>query len=98
MKRSRQCPKCDSRRVGYFSHLPDIGQSSPSSQRVIGTIPSGSVWRAEALVGTLEAYVCAACGYVETYVKDVADVPFASLDGFRWVNAEAEAEAEGPFR
>ena len=96
MKRSRHCPKCDSRRVGYFSHLPDRAEHSPAPPRVIGTIPSGSIWRAAELVGTLEAYVCGECGHVETYVKDVADVPFTSLDGFQWVNAEVEGE--GPFR
>lgn len=98
MKKSKQCPKCDSLRVGYLENMPDkIGcQREP---RFAGTAQKHDHrWheRSYSFVGELEGYVCTDCGYVETYVKSPETVKFADLDGFVWLNAEPDPR--GPFR
>jgi len=47
-------------------------------------------------VGRLEAYVCADCGYHETYVKEPDAVPWDRIAGFAWVNPPPADT--GPFR
>ena len=46
--------------------------------------------------GELEAYLCASCGYFETYVKHAETIPFDELDGFSWLNPAIGEE--GPYR
>jgi predicted nucleic-acid-binding Zn-ribbon protein len=60
------------------------------------TVDTG-MWKWNELLplhGFLEAYVCTACGYYESYVKQPETVPWTKLEGFAWVN---EAET-GPYR
>jgi predicted nucleic-acid-binding Zn-ribbon protein len=99
MKASKQCPKCDSLKVGYLEqvldavdpgtrgHKPAIVGKTPVETKFFGTTIEGV-----ADAGELEAYICTACGYYETYVKQPASVPFDKLDGFHWLNAEAKEE------
>jgi predicted nucleic-acid-binding Zn-ribbon protein len=95
MKASKQCPKCDSLRIGYLPTLPDLGRSG-IGQRSIGKELVDSVWASDQLHGTLEAYLCGDCGYFETYIQEVSKVPLEKLEGFRWINAETDGA--GPFR
>lgn len=94
MKASKQCPKCKSLRIGYLETQLDLAHAGPA-QGYVGKGP-GSIWRHE-FIGALEAYVCADCGYHESYVKDVAAVRWERVEGFRWVN-EDPGPGSGPFR
>jgi hypothetical protein len=84
MKASKQCPKCHSLKVGYLEHVMD--REAYNDQAVLGrTVPKG--WSQNgAFVGSLEAYLCADCGYFETYLKDPFSIPFDRLQGFHWLN------------
>jgi predicted Zn-ribbon and HTH transcriptional regulator len=82
MKASKQCPKCRSTRVGA------LAEALYDDDYQVGVhykpLPVGVT--AKGVVGRLEAYLCADCGYYETYVKDPASIPFEAIQGFRWVN------------
>ncbi len=97
MKRSKQCPKCESLRVGYLPSQPDAAHGKVSARTVGNDLAQKSMWNIyRGLSGTLEAYMCADCGYYESYVKDVGLVELENLDGFRWVNP-AKPKAD-PYR
>jgi hypothetical protein len=83
MRRSNKCTKCGSLAIGHLSRRFDDrgergGQLTGAMLGIDGTTRHGA--------GPLEAFVCTECGYLETYVIDPATVPFASLQGFRWIN------------
>lgn len=111
MKRTKQCPKCDSTRVGYLPYQPDNESSFVeagvlhetshlSRDRVLGRGPVlPETWsKAERapLIGQLETYVCTECGYHETYVQAPREFAWQQVQGFRWVNDEPPPQ--GPFR
>jgi len=104
MKATKQCPKCDSRRVGHLATVHDqlVHEHTPKSRwafttRKVGIAESKGWFHTYAKgQGGLEAYLCADCGYFETYVKDPASVPFDKLQGFSWCNPES-VDA-GPYR
>ncbi len=48
------------------------------------------------LIGSVEAYVCADCGYHETYVVDPDKLDWEQIRGLRWLNASPETQ--GPYR
>jgi predicted nucleic-acid-binding Zn-ribbon protein len=95
MKGTKQCPKCKSRRVGHIDQV-NYGDAGPCSDETykplpLGIIPVAQRWVGpkQAPVGQFEAYVCASCGYFETYLKDLSTVPFEKIEGFRWLNAKS---------
>ncbi len=121
MKRTKQCPKCQSLKIGYLPSQPDAedvittkfggtDKSLPSiggperslASRALGlsteTVQTGyaKYGTMTPLLGRLEAYVCTACGYHETYVAEPANIPWEKLVGFAWVNEGAAAD--GPYR
>lgn len=122
MKRTKQCPKCQSLKVGYLPSQPDADDvvSQPTSSGGDPSMPAvrigvgGLAHRAvgvstdimetgwlshgpvHPLLGKLEAYVCAECGYHETYVGSPSTLPWGKLVGFRWVNDPVDPS--GPYR
>ncbi len=94
MRTSGKCTKCGSLAIGHLSRLvDDTGERGGArfATALLGidtTIAQGA--------GPLEAYVCTECGYLETYVRAPATVPFEKLQGFRWVNDPNPRR--GPFR
>lgn len=98
MKNTKQCPKCDSRRVGQITYQPDADGGGRTAWRVIGRprYSDAADKLDTAHLGLLEAYVCTECGYHESYVKDVESVRWSELSGFRLLNPEAESD--GPYR
>lgn len=111
MKVSKQCPKCRSLRIGRIGSQPDTAVTtehkgatiavSGASERAAGlgpTVDTGMLrWGEVAtLVGSLEAYVCADCGYYESYVVDPAATRWDLIRDFAWLN-EPGAGA-GPYR
>lgn len=98
MKRNKQCPKCSSLRVGHVKTRVDEDPIAPrmvgvsSDVNAMGRIQEGDV----SLLGKLEAYVCADCGFYESYVQEPQAVQWANIVGFSWVNEPPESE--GAFR
>jgi len=100
MKRTGICPKCNSNRIGYLENVTQRTEANVGPDAVRGHCPAPlGIERSESQgfikvikegpVGKLEAYFCTTCGYFETYVKDVASIPFEKIIGFKWVNPQA---------
>ena len=104
MKKEKCCPKCESLKIGYLSEVPDFVDSNRYSTRRLAEPrpdPKGKWQELMALSDDpsfygIEGYICTECGYLETYAKNPADIPFERLKGFAWVNPEETRE--GPFR
>ena len=104
MKASKQCPKCNSLKVGRLEEVWDV--DTERSGETFKSQPVGFVVKKRQLgkrlieenvpTGELEAYLCASCGYFETYVKHAETIPFDELDGFSWLNPAIGEE--GPYR
>ncbi len=99
MKQKKQCPKCDSLQIGHVSYQPDLGPGNRYSVRTLGVEhQKPSIFDSwQKYVGTLEAYVCANCGYYESYVTDPAKVDWSKVSGLRWINPPAPS-SDTPFR
>ena len=95
MKQSKQCPKCRSLRVGYLERVLEQVGAMPRDavvgiSRYEGWLGGGDP------VGSFEAFLCADCGYFETYIKQPSAVDFDRLQGFHWLNGELAEQ--GPYR
>lgn len=77
MKKSKQCPKCDSLKVGYLENVMAWGPPFYKPGRPFSR-------------GDLAAFVCGDCGYFETYLTNPkTDLEkLSDIDGFRWLNAD----------
>ncbi len=95
MKKSKQCPKCDSRKVGYINHQPE---ADPGRWRIVAHIRARQFGEGSGpkLSPVLEAYVCTRCGFYESYVRAPEATPWAELSGFRMLNATPDSD--GPYR
>jgi DNA-directed RNA polymerase subunit M/transcription elongation factor TFIIS len=84
MKRSRQCPKCESKRVGYFEKVVDQGQRGISTRK-LGEAQTAQLMGLAVVqaTGEVEAFVCTDCGYFEEYVKEPQSIDWSSMRGFR---------------
>ena len=79
--------------AGVHDEQPVVREAAVESRRrAVGlsaeTIDSGfmAFGRVRVLMGTLEAFVCADCGYHESYVAEPQSVDWEAMRGFRWVN------------
>jgi predicted nucleic-acid-binding Zn-ribbon protein len=95
MKQTKQCPKCDSRKVGYVNYQPE-GSGESFRWRVVARVREPQRHDSLPRIGELEAYVCTACGYYESYVRDPSGTRWGELSGFRMLNPEPDTE--GPYR
>lgn len=81
MRGQRRCPACGGREIYHTDTVLDRDNSGRTKMALL----QPSVWRSRG-AGEFEAYVCAACGKVEWYVKDPADLaehlePLPALGG-----------------
>jgi len=96
MKMTAQCPKCQSRRVGYLRQVMDVGQHG-GVRRLVAP-GQGSIWRGTFLTvdTSVEAYLCVDCGYFEEYLKEPAAVDWDRVEEFTW--CRPDVPEQGPFR
>lgn len=94
MKKTKQCPKCQSIKIGWLED-----PSLPGERNAVGFHDADSGFFGEPweFHGALEALVCTSCGFYEKYVTTPDSVPWDKIDGFHWVNAEPHEEP-GPYR
>ena len=85
MKKTWQCPKCQSQRVGYLETLPDQRDGQDHDRKIGSAITSSlGPFGVGTMVGVIEAFVCTECGYFEEYVKEPTSIPWDQVSGFRW--------------
>jgi predicted nucleic-acid-binding Zn-ribbon protein len=94
LKRNGQCPACGSRR---FLHAPRVLDDSQGN-RLEMAILKPSIWKAKTL-GTFEAFVCTACGFVEWYARDVAELEeIPKRDEAFKIHDASDEPTKGPYR
>ena len=98
MKTTRQCPKCKSLKVGYLEAIADHIDTARTQPQHLGAVAHKVNWAMSRVqpVGQLEAYVCAECGFLESYVQAASEVPFDKLPGWVWLNPDAPSNE--PYR
>jgi predicted nucleic-acid-binding Zn-ribbon protein len=97
MRTSQQCPKCQSRKLWIIDPV-----RLPNHEGNVVTVPFTAGWIAHNKIeaGRLEAWLCAQCGFVEYYAKDVTTSLEAlakrSTSGVRYLDGSPDAGT--PFR
>jgi len=98
MKQTHICPKCKAIKIGYINNVINKCDTSAGSYSVIGysNAPLGTTTSESkksfgikivkrVTEGELEAYLCASCGYYETYIKSPSKIQYENIDGFKWI-------------
>lgn len=70
MKKSRQCPKCDSKKV--LGNVLVLGSGNKGELLFVATKPK-ALFLGKSAPAQTEAWVCAVCGYTEFYSKISAE-------------------------
>jgi predicted nucleic-acid-binding Zn-ribbon protein len=79
MKRTKKCPKCDSRDIIADAKAMDRTHHSSERELSIATFqqPDAFLFKGKTTT-TLSAWVCADCGYVEFYADSPQSIKTAS--------------------
>lgn len=86
MKRGT-CIKCGGQRVGHFETVADKGDGTGSKRELAIAHESTGWFKLDKAMASVEAYVCADCGYFEEYVKEPATIDweiFVRTKTMRW--------------
>ena len=82
-------------RAEYAASEPGKPTERPLKEGLVGEALKqrllGRTWEIKS--GTIEAYVCTECGYIERHVQDPAWVSYDRLTGFSWVNGPPDEGA-----
>ena len=94
MKRTRRCPKCKSKRIGYIATVMDDTGRGERPRRLAETQKGGFLHLGPSTVhaAEVEAYVCTDCGFFEEYVKEPKAVEWDKLEAFERVRPFSERE------
>jgi predicted nucleic-acid-binding Zn-ribbon protein len=88
MKKSLQCPKCESKKLWHIERLPERG--SRGTQQMVehqALSLAHSVWRGFQAQGAIEMFACARCGFAELYA-DTSDLMESEDGGVRLIDNE----------
>jgi hypothetical protein len=84
MKGSKQCPKCNSLRVGLLQGVVETNIILEPGSDAGLSHPGKEIHR--------DAYICGACGYYETYVRTEDMSVLDDYPDFKWLDGEG-----GPY-
>lgn len=96
LKRHGRCPACGGRR---FLHAPRVLDRAHGGGREELALLQPSRWTT-GVYGALESFACLRCGFVELWVRDVAEleqIPEKDPE-FTIHDASVEAPSNGPYR
>jgi len=91
MKKSLQCPKCDSRKLWHIEQLLERGDQ-PWEGKVVAPLALALTrggWAGYKGQGTIEMFACAKCGFAELYA-DTTDVAPSPEHGVHLIDNEPE--------
>jgi predicted nucleic-acid-binding Zn-ribbon protein len=86
MRQRHECPKCKHREILLARNITTKG--------ILSVLPDTQAPFPLTGPGTVNAYVCRACGYTELYTLEPHRIP---VDGV-WVQALRGKSPDGPFR
>lgn len=89
MKKTLQCPKCDSRKLWRIETMQERGQYDRPAP--LGVTMAERRWgKAQESVGKFETFICAGCGYTEWYAHDAAALKADPKNGVHFIDDEPE--------
>ncbi len=96
MRGQRRCPACGNRRLLHAREVLDRGDANYREKMAL---VKPSIWRNRVL-GVFETFVCAQCGLVEWYVRDVDELveQLGSLKKVIRLIEDEEPDPSGPYR
>jgi predicted nucleic-acid-binding Zn-ribbon protein len=87
MRDSRRCPKC---RHSEILHVPRLIDSEWGwllvHMKSEGLFPPTP----RKFFGTIEAYICATCGYTELFTLNQREIPISDIEGAEVLRGEPE--------
>ena len=91
MKKTLQCPKCDSRKLWHIEKLLERGDEVGLAGKVVSPLPLALVrtWGKFKAQGTIEMFACAKCGFAELYA-DTSDLAPRPELGVHLIDNEPE--------
>jgi len=93
MRQTKRCPKCSGSRIGVVTGVFDHWKISLGAMADSLGLPPDAVGTSQSDLERT-AYLCADCGYYETYVSHPEKIDYGQLRGkFAWLNPPA-----APFR
>ena len=94
MKHTRQCTKCQSRQLWAIKPLRSVHEYAPGTlplhldyEQQIGT---NFLNRQKVRVGTLDAWICAKCGYTELWAEGLAELKHAPERGITFIDGDSK--------
>ncbi len=95
MKDSLKCPKCDHRKLWLIEKFKTRG---PYEEHCVLPVvaTSYSVWSGNSYEGYFDIFVCAQCGYTESYARDIENLKRDPKRGIFLV--DGSLPDGGPFR
>ena len=78
MRETHECPKCKHGEIVFLPQLADRDDDDLVRPLVVHVV---HLDYKDLEMGTLQAYVCRACGYTELYTKDAKGLPIDKIPG-----------------
>jgi predicted nucleic-acid-binding Zn-ribbon protein len=72
MKRTKLCPKCQSKDIYYLPEIADHASNGGAITPMILGLKKNFLWGKTD--GSIEAFICSQCGYIEWYLKNPAEL------------------------
>jgi predicted nucleic-acid-binding Zn-ribbon protein len=88
MKHSRTCPKCSGKKIWVIAPLRHESENLGGRGMVVALLVSAGFMKREVRVGSIDAHVCAACGYTELWSRDFAELQTDPSHGIRLVEGK----------
>ena len=99
MRSTQQCPKCQGRKL-YV--IDPVRQADPENRNMVMVQPVTYAYTGIRLeAGSIEAWVCAGCGFMESYAKNAVDTLWqmaqrSKTTGVRYIDGAPDANT--PYR
>ena len=78
MRDIHECPKCKHGEIAFLPQLADRDDDDVVRPLVVHVV---HLDYKDLEMGTLQAYICRACGYTELYTKDAKSLPIDKIPG-----------------
>ena len=90
MKKTLQCPKCDSRKLWRIETMVERGHRADQTHPMALTVEHRRWTLGEKATGTFETFICAECGYTEWYASGLDKLEAAPGKGVHFIDNEPE--------
>jgi predicted nucleic-acid-binding Zn-ribbon protein len=86
MRATHTCPKCNHREILFVARIAD--RDDREGVRPLVLHVEHYDWKDDEM-GTIQAYVCRACGYTELYTAHASAIPVEKIPGAQLLRAKS---------